>query len=192
MSFEITPVHGTVAELESDLAAPPLHEREELVVPVVKKAIADIVEALGGYLSVSANGNVNPISGETGDLVNIYITSLPAPDSVPVETPVATTPGIETGEPTSTVEGVPGPTPVFIPSENPEPVQQEIAPSGLEEATVNTEISTQPVPSATQENPVEEAPAISPAASEPVEANMTSIGQAEAQEIAQSTLPVDV
>lgn len=85
MSFEITPVQGTVTELDSDLAAPTQHEREDLIIPIVKKAIADIVDAMGGYLSVSCNGNLNPLAGETGDLVQLYITSLPVPDSAPVE-----------------------------------------------------------------------------------------------------------
>lgn len=120
MSFEITTVHGTVEELGSDLAAPPLHEREEFVVDEVKKAIYHVVTSIGGYLSVSCSGNINPVAGETGDVVQIYITSLPQPDSAPVETPITTAPGIETGEPTPVTEEAPQPQPV-IPSDNAEP-----------------------------------------------------------------------
>lgn len=98
MSFEITPVAGTVQELDVDLSKPSQHEREEFVIEEVKKAIDHIVTALGGYLSVSCNGNINPISGESGDLVNIYITSLPAPASVAPETVVPTQEGLEQPE----------------------------------------------------------------------------------------------
>lgn len=94
MSFEITPFAGTVQELNVDLSKPSQHEREEFVIEEVKKAIYHIVTSLGGYLSVSCNGNINPVPGETGDLVQIYITSLPAP-------PVAATP-----EPVENQEGI--------------------------------------------------------------------------------------
>lgn len=79
MSFKINPVEGTVAEIDVDLSTPSQHEREEFVIEEVKKAINHIVTSLGGYLSVSCNGNINPVEGETGDVVNIYITSLPNP-----------------------------------------------------------------------------------------------------------------
>jgi outer membrane biosynthesis protein TonB len=94
MTFEITPVAGTVQELDVDLSKPSQHEREEFVIEEVKKAIDHIVTALGGYLSVSCNGNINPISGESGDLVNIYITSLPVPASAAPETVVPTQEGL--------------------------------------------------------------------------------------------------
>lgn len=127
MSFEIVPVNGTVNELESDLATLPKHEREELVIPAIKKAIAEIVDALGGYLSVSANGNLNPVSGENGDLVNIYITSLTAPaaSTSSAETPPVTE--VQSGGPTPVTEGTGQPQPV-IPPENVESVQQQIPP----------------------------------------------------------------
>lgn len=215
MSFEITTVHGTVEELGSDLAAPPLHEREEFVVEEIKKAIYYVVTSLGGYLSVSCSGNINPVAGETGDVVQIYITSLPQPDSAPVETPIATAPGIETGEPTPVAEESPQPQSV-VPPENVEPVQQETAPAVEETAPVNTEIPTETDPSGPAVNGPEITPAPSlseaapgavalqeahepaepiriepPAAPAPVEANTTSIGQAEAQEISQATPPVE-
>lgn len=166
MSFELTTVHGTVEELGSDLAAPPLHEREEFVVEEVKKAIYHVVSSLGGYLSVSCNGNINPVAGETGDVINIYITSLPQPDSAPVETPVATAPGIATGEPTPVteesqpvqlVEAAPGEA--VINGEVVTPVQQETAPSESVEAPVNTGIG----PSGPDVNAPEITPAISTA-----------------------------
>jgi hypothetical protein len=143
VSFEISPVHGTVSELESDLSAPPQHEREEAVVPVIKKAIAELVEALGGYLSVSANGNINPVSGETGDLVNIYITSLPIPSSAPV--PVEKQEGLTAPE---------EPVPTNELSQSP-PVQQEIP--------VITETPAEPGPSVPTVNAPEITPAVSPA-----------------------------
>jgi hypothetical protein len=90
MSFEITQAEGTAQELSVDLSKPEQHEREEAVMPVITKAITEIVESLGGYLSVSANGNINPVSGETGDVVQIYITSLPAPTVA--ATPAQTSP----------------------------------------------------------------------------------------------------
>lgn len=92
MGFTLQPVQGTVQELATDLAELPKHEREEKVITVVKECIDDIVQALGGYLSVSCNGNINPVPGENGDLVNIYITSLSAPSSA---TPVPTIPPAE-------------------------------------------------------------------------------------------------
>lgn len=97
MSFELAPVQGNVHELETDLEAPPQHTREEDVIPVVKSAIKEIVDALGGYLSVSANGNINPASGESGDHVSILITSLPAPGGETPAPPVV--PGEETPNP---------------------------------------------------------------------------------------------
>jgi hypothetical protein len=103
LSFEITPVQGSVAELAIDLSVPSQHQREEFVIEEVKKAIDHIVTALGGYLSVSCNGNLNPVSGENGDLVNIYITSLSAPTSAPT-TPVIESPGITTPETPITTE----------------------------------------------------------------------------------------
>lgn len=215
MSFELKAVHGTVEELGSDLAAPPLHEREEFVVEEVKKAIYHVVSALGGYLSVSCSGNINPVAGETGDVVQIYITSLPRPDSAPVETPIATAPGIETGEPTPVTEESPQPQPV-ISLENVEPVQpnpsneipveasgefnesttapvqQEVAPDGpTETAPAITESPAAPFPTVPAVNESGITPVIPPAAQAPVETNTTSIGQAEAQEIAQATPPVE-
>jgi hypothetical protein len=83
MSFELNPVAGNSTEIITNLKELPQHEREERVIPVIKQAIADIVEELGGYLSVSCKGNLNPVAGETGELVEIYITSLPRPQSVP-------------------------------------------------------------------------------------------------------------
>jgi|ERR1700722_1441326 len=163
MSFEINPVHGTVSELESDLSAPPQHEREEAVVPVIKKAIADLVEALGGYLSVSANGNINPVSGETGDLVNVYITSLPIPSSTSAPVPVEKQEGL-TAPISSNIEDV------SLPSETPlaetiTPVQQEIAPvvPPADTASVITETPIAPVPSGPTVNAPEITPVVSPA-----------------------------
>lgn len=172
MSFKINSVEGTVAEIDVDLSVPSQHEREDIVIPAIKKAITDIVESLGGYLSISANGNINPVSGETGDVVNIYITSLPAPN---LQTTI--TPEVQTGEPTPVTEESPQPQPPVTP-ENVEPIsteshpemeareQQESAPSEPPvtitevEATIDSgEVLTvvEPpaeTPSAIQENPL--------------------------------------
>jgi large repetitive protein len=143
MGFSLNPVQGTPAELGSDLESPPKHEREEVVVEVIKSSIEDIVNSLGGYLSVAASGNINQVSGETGDVVNIYITSLPAPGSTtppPAETPAEVAPAegipvapeipvVETAPPTEVgTEPVPvQETPVVEPI--PPPVQTETAPT---------------------------------------------------------------
>lgn len=123
MSFEITPIAGTAKELNVDLSKPSQHEREEFVIEEVKKAIDHVVTALGGYLSVSCNGNINPISGESGDLVNIYITSLPAP-------PVAATP-----EPVETQEGVSAPEE----SKPEDPTSETVLPPVTEASTFPSE-----------------------------------------------------
>lgn len=178
MSFEIVPVNGTVNELESDLASLPKHEREELVIPAIKKAIAEIVDALGGYLSVSANGNLNPVSGENGDLVNIYITSLSAPaiPTTPAETPPVTE--VKSGEPVPVSEEI-GQTQPVIPPENVEPVQpiteETEGSSALNDIPPGEPVTVTEVEATT--NSGEVTPVITP-------------GQAEAQEIAQATPPV--
>jgi hypothetical protein len=141
MGFTIIQVEGTPAELSVDLSAPVQHEREDTVAPVIKKAITEIAESLGGYLSISANGNINPVSGETGDVVSIYITSLPAPISAPVPAP-AETPEIQPSPAQQETAPVVEPTPV-------QPIE---TPSAIQENLSSTE--NPPVP----ENPVEIVP----------------------------------
>lgn len=77
--FELEPVQGNPTELNTELKELPQHEREENVIPAIQSAVAQIVDAVGGYLSVSVNGNLNPVAGDTGDLIQIYIVSLPNP-----------------------------------------------------------------------------------------------------------------
>lgn len=165
MSFEITPIAGNVQELNVDLSKPSQHEREEFVIEEVKKAIDHIVTALGGYLSVSCNGNINPISGESGDLVNIYITSLPAPPSAAIPP-----------EPVETQEGVGSPKEVQLKSTiesgltitaSPEvtgPTQQESAPveqsQELTQPSVIESTPTPTVPPTAPSQPVENSPVV--------------------------------
>jgi hypothetical protein len=186
MSFKLIPMQGNTSELKSDLESPPTHPREEEVIPVIKQAIDEIVEALGGYLSISCNGNINHVGGESGDVINIYITSLPAPavaTSTSVENeqvqPSAVTPiqreiapkgEIQTGEPVPVTEGT-GQLQPQLPTN-----WQE---AEAEAPSVNKE-NPSTEPPTTPENSAEKAPEV-PAVTPP--------GQAEAQEIAQATLP---
>lgn len=140
MSFEFKPNAGTVSQLESELNGLPAHEREEFVLGEVKKAIDHIVTALGGYLSLSCNGNINPVAGETGDLVNIYITSLPVPPSAPVAAPLPPQEGLETPAAETAPENTEIPTAPVSPTEpviaptNPESTAP-LTPQGLVEAS---------------------------------------------------------
>jgi hypothetical protein len=166
MSFEITQVEGTVDQIKIDLSEPSHHEREEQVVTVVKQAISDVASSLGGYLSVSCSGNINPVSGETGDLIQIYITSLPVPQSA--QTPPVETPKVQTGESTPVTEESPQPQSVMTP-ENQEPVQQETAPSEppVETPLVIQENPTSTQPSTAPEIPAEKSPEVSSEAPAP-------------------------
>jgi outer membrane biosynthesis protein TonB len=128
MSFELKPVQGNVTELDADLEVPAQHTREEEIIPVVKEAIADIVNVLNEYLSVSCNGNLNPAAGETGDVINISINSLTPPAPIPVEPPVEPTPPVTPPEPTPEPLPTPAPEPAPVPVENP-PIPSEPTPS---------------------------------------------------------------
>lgn len=158
MSFEFKPNAGTVSQLESELNGLPAHEREEFVLGEVKKAIDHIVTALGGYLSLSCNGNINPVAGETGDLVNIYITSLPVPPSAPVAAPLPPQEGLETPAAETAPENTEIPTapvpplePVIAPT-NPESLVSAAEGAGVEVPVV--------VPAAGGEVPSPEAPGV--------------------------------
>src|ERR1039457_3427593 len=172
MSFEIKPVQGDIAELESDLSSPPQHEREELVIPVVKESIAKIVEALQGYLSISCNGSINPVAGENGDSINIYITSLTAPMApTPPVTEVPVTPPVEIGTPpvqTPTPPVVETPVVTELPIvETPPVVETSLEPpivsippageAGQELPQTNEPIPS-PIPPVVTENPAENPP----------------------------------
>jgi hypothetical protein len=87
LSFILTPYEGTAQEVVAELATVPQNVREEEVLEIVKKSIAEIVTAVGGYISVTGNGHLNSAAGETGDSISITIVSLPVPASVaaPVE-----------------------------------------------------------------------------------------------------------
>lgn len=166
MSFILTAVQGTVSELETDLASPANHEREEKVIPVLKNAIKEIVESVGGYLSVSCNGNLNPVAGENGDVINLTITSLtppiaPSPAEPPFEAPIQPTPVIE-----ETPQPVVGPQPtteVPAPVVEPTPAPVETPPAAEQTPTpetpqVNIENSISPNPPAVTENSAENPP----------------------------------
>lgn len=160
---------GTVEELDVTFSAPPQHIREEEVVPVVKSAIESIVNALGGYLSVSVNGSINPSSGETGDAINIYITSLTppiAPNPAPAGGEVAPTPVGEEPKPIAeppVVETPPAETPVVptpgVPAE-PAPVVETTSETG----EVHSESEAPPVEQPVSEVPTSEAPVETPPA----------------------------
>lgn len=94
MTWVLSPFQGTAQEVETDLQTTIQNQREEQIIPVVKKCISDMVEALGGYISVSANGHFNPASGEPGDVIEIHIASLPVPNA-PTPPPVETPPAVE-------------------------------------------------------------------------------------------------
>lgn len=94
MTWVLNPFQGTASEVETDLQTEIQNQREEQIIPVVKKSISDIVEALGGYISISANGHFNPASGEPGDVVTIHISSLPEPNA-PTPPPVEVPPAVE-------------------------------------------------------------------------------------------------
>lgn len=163
MSFKIDSVEGTAAELNIDLSVPTQHEREDTVIPAIKKAITEIVESLGGYLSVSANGNINPVSGETGDVVNIYITSLPNPNpqttTMPESAPEATseTIPVETAEKAIQAEQ---------PQQETAPVV-ELTPQPVETPSVIQENAPSTEPASITENPAEKAPEAPAPATEP-------------------------
>lgn len=142
LSFELTPVQGYVSELETDLKLAPNHEREEFVIEEVKKAIDHIITAMGGYLSVSCNGNLNPISGETGEEVNIKVVSLSPPAGVLPPIPQETAPKIEDISP----------EPVFNKGQ-----EEEIA--AITQTPVITENPSQIIPPVTPESNSENPPA---------------------------------
>lgn len=146
--FELESVQGTATQIKAELEGLPKHEREDLVISKIKEAVDSIIEAVGGYLSVSVNGNLNPVAGDTGDLVQIYITSLPYP------------PNYTSGE-----------VPVVEVEEKPEdpsilaPVLPPVAEPGLESGQENTEIPPGTIP------PVEQPIApVNPETTTPVEA----------------------
>ena len=179
MSFEITPLQGNPTELNGDLEAPASHVREEEVIPVVKTAIKSIVDILGEYLSVSCQGNINPAAGETGDVVQIYITSI-NPPIAPTEPPTESTP---TTEPPKTEEtpAPPSPERESAPEPAPEPVQETPentpptpAPESPENPSENPPVVTEPTSETPPtepapgvvETPVVEPPAVIPPESE--------------------------
>lgn len=169
MSFKLSSVQGTVAELETDLESPAMHDREELVIEEVKKAIDHIVTSLGGYLSVSCGGNINPVSGETGDVVDIHIVSLPYPpntEATPVlETPIQPPEGVSPGEPVTAaeVEATTEPSPVI--TENPEPTIPQPAQENV------------PANSLGISGPEVNAPEIPPPAAPAMEPNTTDLSE---------------
>lgn len=181
MTFEITPVQGTAEELNVDLSAPSQHEREEFVIEEIKKAVDHVVTALGGYLSISCNGNINPVSGENGDLVNIYITSLSAPTSAPTPT-VKEAPdpsGVEIGtEPVVIPETPAGITPETPSVIEPVPIGEVGTPEagGAQEAApVNTENPTAPATPIVTDNPVENPSALAGETPVPVETSEEAV-----------------
>jgi hypothetical protein len=99
MSFTFKPVKGNASEIAAELQSESQHTREDEVLPVVTQAIDNIVNSLGGYLSVDASGHINAAQGEPGDTIAIRIVSLSAPESptpaevapiAPESTPVLT------------------------------------------------------------------------------------------------------
>lgn len=162
MSFKFNQVEGNVEELKVDLESPPLHPREEQVVPAIKQAITEIVEATQGYLSVSCSGNLNPVAGESGDVINIYITSLPAPTvSTPAQTPPVEE--VQTGEPTPVTEETPQVQPPVTP-ENVEPSQGSTGISPIERPVTITEVEATTdsgeVPAVVEDGITNDAPSI--------------------------------
>lgn len=84
MSFTLAAYEGTAQEVVAEMATIPQNTREEEILEVIKKSIAEIVTSVGGYISVTGNGHLNPAAGETGDSISINIVSLPVPASAPV------------------------------------------------------------------------------------------------------------
>jgi hypothetical protein len=79
MSFTLTPYQGWAQEVAIDLEVPAQNRREEETVSAIKDSVVKIVAAMGGYISVTGNGHLNPIAGETGDSVSINIVSISSP-----------------------------------------------------------------------------------------------------------------
>lgn len=147
MSFELKSVQGNVAQLEIELEGLTQHQREEEVMVDIKEAVNHIVAALGGYLSVSCSGNINPVSGETGDVVQIYITSLAAPASSGPEI-IPTQEGLENSEVQERVQ---------TPSESSQAPSQETVAGGVpsQELPQPPVIESAPTPNSPVSTPVQ-------------------------------------
>jgi hypothetical protein len=87
VSFSIKPEQVDSGSVDPESTSEPAHEREASVLEIIKTAISDISEVLGGHVAYSASGHVNEDSlAEGGDNVNLQISTLLSPDA---PTPVA-------------------------------------------------------------------------------------------------------
>lgn len=146
-TFKVDTVQGDAEGIVATITTDISNERQNRVYVAVSEAIHSLVRELGGYLSVSATGNVNEQEGVLGDNINIQISSLlrpsaPTPDagasaalgSAAIFPPEASTaaPATEDNSPPATQEPVPQPwdvTPVEAKASSPELLAQEVAAS---------------------------------------------------------------
>lgn len=86
MSWTLKSVQDRAENISVEIGSQSGNDRENEVLGVVVESAQAIVDALGGYVSVSGYGHVNPAEGEPNDQVSLQIVSLPEPGG---ETPAA-------------------------------------------------------------------------------------------------------
>ena len=158
MSFSFVPFQGLATEYTAATEGSPSNSREAEVLPHLTTAVQDVVEALGGYVSVDVRGNILPAPGETGESINVLIASLTPPAGVTLNAPVAP----ETKPPAEQTQLIPDPEP----AKEEEPAKPVEVPTP-EPAPAPAPVPEQPAPAPVQPvapvvAPVEPTPAVAP------------------------------
>ena len=83
MSFKISAV-GEAGDHTTTTVYEQSSEREQAIAEFVAEKLEEIAREVGGYVAISAHGELNFVAGKFGDSVNLQVNSLLRPDP-PVE-----------------------------------------------------------------------------------------------------------
>lgn len=168
MSFSILPVQAEASQIEVKLSASLGHEREARVVEAIKRAFAEVVQEVGGYLAISGSGHINDSEDLPGDTITFNVASLPRPSLPVADAGLAAAAGSTENFPPEATTAAPQPSDGSPPAaQEPVPQAAPVVPPvpvvPLEEAAPVSEVVTEPAPVVEEVVPAPATVAVPPA-----------------------------